>query len=58
MDSSVSPKDEIWFLSLYDVCRGRGEPQFVHTAAWRILLLHVSLLSGKQTSAGKVFVYL
>jgi hypothetical protein len=45
-------------LSLHDVCREGGKPQLVHTAAGRILLLRVSLLSEMETSAGKVFVYL
>jgi len=45
-------------LSLYYVCRGRGEPQLVHTVAGRILLLRVSLLSGMETSVRKVFVCL
>jgi hypothetical protein len=44
-------------LSLHDVCREGGEPQFVHAAAGRILLLCVSMLSGMETSAGKVFAY-
>jgi hypothetical protein len=42
-------------LSLHDVSREAGEPQLVHTAAGRILLLRVSMLSGMETSAGKVF---
>lgn len=37
------------------VCREAGEPQLVHTAAGLILLQRVSMLSGMETSAGKVF---